>query len=55
MVDYKGKVLRKATIEDEQRLSTHKSVSPKVLDLAIKAKYGNGEWYPMMDILLYKE
>lgn len=55
VVDYNGKVIRKATIEDEQKLSTHKSVSPKVLDLAIKAKFGIGEWYPMMEILLYKE
>jgi len=53
VMDYTGKMLREPTSSDLKSLGSKKSVSPKVLDLAIKAKFGTGEWYPTLDMLLY--
>lgn len=55
VMDYMGKILRCATPTDIKNLGTQKSVSPKVLELAIKAKFGTGEWYPTLNTLLYQD
>lgn len=53
VVDCRRNIIRKASESDMTLLGTHKSVSPKVLDMAVKAKHGVGEWYPYMKILEY--
>lgn len=30
------------------------SISPAIVEDAVKAKFGDGEWYPYLDKLLYK-
>lgn len=55
VMDYMGKMIRHATQSDLKNLGIKNSVSPKVLEVAIRAKYGTGKWLPPLDMLLYKE
>ena len=53
VLDAGGKIIRHATENDVKCLSTLRSVSPVILEDAVKAKFGNEEWYPYLDNLLY--
>ena len=55
VMDYTGKKLRFATDKEKTMLSTHKSVSPHLLETAVKARFGTGESHPYEETLLYKE
>ena len=54
VLDAGGKIIRLATENDVKCLSTLTSVSPVILEDAVKAKFGNEEWYPYLDNLLYR-
>jgi len=54
VIDHFGKIIREATEIDKKELNTKKTVSPKVLEKAVEAKYGVGEWYPALEMLMYK-
>ena len=49
-----GEMIRLATPEEIEMLENRKSISPSILEDAIKAKYGFGEWYQYLDNLIYK-
>lgn len=57
VMNYTGKILRKATFLDMNTLTNRSSFSPKALELAVKVKLGGegGEWYPAMSKMLYKQ
>lgn len=55
VIDHTGKKLRFATDKEKTILSTHKSVSPMILEKSVKARFGTGESYPYAETLLYKE
>lgn len=54
VLDAGGIIIRHATENDVKCLSTLRSVSPAILEDAVKAKFGNEEWYPYLDNLLYR-
>lgn len=54
VLSHEGKVIG---VADENQISTLKyltSYSPRVLEDAVKARYGNGKWYLALDDLVYK-
>lgn len=55
VLNYKGEIVRNAVEKDKENLSTLKSCSPEIIEDAVNAKYGNGEWYPYLDKFLYKK
>jgi hypothetical protein len=54
VTDHKGNLIRPANENEVKELDTQKSVSPSILEDAVKANYGFGEWYPYLDKLKYK-
>ncbi len=53
VLSHKGKVLGIANKNQISSLKHLTSYSPKVLEDAVKARYGDGEWYSELDKLLY--
>jgi hypothetical protein len=53
VIDINRNVLRKATKDDIANLKPPKSYSPAVIEHAVKAKFGDEEWYPYLDNLIY--
>ncbi|WP_349408754.1 Imm26 family immunity protein [Pseudalkalibacillus sp. SCS-8] len=53
VLDAGGQIIRGATENDVKSLSNLSSISPEIVEDAVKAKFGNGEWYPYLDKLLY--
>lgn len=54
VTNFEGVLLRPATDIEKETLSTHKSISPSILEDAVKAYYGFEEWYPYLDKLKYR-
>lgn len=52
ILNYKGEILRKATNNEIETLTTLKSCSPAIVEDAINFKYGMEEWYPYLNNLL---
>lgn len=53
VTDYRGELISPASEEEISNLGTRKSISPSILEDAVKAKYGFGEWYKYLDNLIY--
>lgn len=49
-----GQFIREATEKDVEKLSYLESISPVIVEDAVKYKFGNGEWYPYLENLIYK-
>lgn len=54
VVSHTDEILGKANESQIRDLKFFTSYSPIVLEDAVKAKYGNGEWYAELDNLVYK-
>lgn len=54
VTDFKGNLIRHATENEKEILNTRKSISPAILEDAVKAQYGFEEWYPYLEKLKYK-
>lgn len=54
VLDPGGKGIREATEADIKNLTTLTSYSPFVIERAIQARFGDGEWEDYLDELLYK-
>lgn len=55
VVDHYGKHLRRATLKDVKELSYHRSVSPAVFRDAARAIWGELEWDPIDNWMLYQK
>jgi hypothetical protein len=53
VTDFKGDLLRPANDSEVEKLQTRKSISPSIVEDAVKARYGFEEWYPYLDKLKY--
>jgi ribosomal protein S17 len=53
ITNFEGQLLRPATEHEKENLSTRKSISPSILEDAVKAQYGIEESYPYLDNLKY--
>ncbi|MFC5528060.1 Imm26 family immunity protein [Cohnella yongneupensis] len=53
VTSYMGDVLRPANDYERANLGTRKSVSPSILEDAVKAQYGYETWYTYLDKLKY--
>lgn len=51
---HEGKTLGPATENDIKELKHQKTYSPAIIEDAVKAKFGDAEWYPTLDELVYK-
>lgn len=54
VLDPGGKGIREATEDDIKNLTTLVSYSPSIIERAIQAKFGDGEWEHYLDEILYK-
>lgn len=55
ILNYKGEIVREATNQEIETLTTLKSCSPAIVEDAVNSKYGEEEWYPYLNNLLYKK
>ena len=55
LVDFDGKVIRKAKPRDTIKYHNIWSVSPMAFEKAIKAIHGKGDWLPAFDKMLYED
>lgn len=53
VTDHSGRILRVATIEEERTLKFRDSVTPAVIESALKARIGILEWTKYYDRILY--
>lgn len=54
VLDAGGQIIRDATDSDVKSLYNLRSISPAIVEDAVRAKFGGGEWYPYLDNLLYR-
>lgn len=55
VLSQEGKVIRSASRKDIKELTSYISYSPIMVEDAVKAKYGDDNWYSALDDILYKE
>ena len=53
VTNFEGELLRPANPSEKELLKTRKSVSPSIIEDAIKAQYGIEEWYPYLENIKY--